>query len=410
MAQHTENTVVADKPSASLPNQEPSGGNRWWKWLLVAAIVAAGAFFFLRHQAASLTGQAAAPPAPDTALTVTTASARKGDLGVYVDALGTVTPVYTVTVTSRVVGQIVSVNYQEGQLVHKGDSLLEIDPRPYQAALTQVQGQLAHDQGVLNEARIDVERYQQAFARNAIAKQLLDDQQQVVTQDEGTVGNDQGQVENAKLNLAYCHITSPIDGRVGLRLVDPGNIVQANGTTPLVVITQLQPITVIFSVAEDYLPQIQEQLRQGHRLQVDVFDRTQQKQIATGALLTLDNQIDTTTGTIRLKAIFDNKDTPLFPNQFVNAKLLVTTQRGATLIPSGAVQRNGQGAFVYQVNKDHGVSLHTITVGTTDGNTTAVQGLNPGDVIAVDNFDKLQDGMKVAVRENTGGGNQRAAQ
>ena len=410
MAEHTRNTVVADKPSASLPNREPSGGKQWWKWLLVAAVIAAGAFFFLRHQAASLTGQAAAPPPPDTALTVTTASARKGDLGVYVDALGTVTPVYTVTVTSRVVGQIVSVNYQEGQLVHKGDSLLEIDPRPYQAALTQVQGQLAHDQGVLNEARIDVERYQQAFARNAIAKQQLDDQQQVVTQDEGTVGNDQGQVENAKLNLAYCHITSPIDGRVGLRLVDPGNIVQANGTTPLVVITQLQPITVIFSVAEDYLPQIQEQLRQGHRLQVDVFDRTQQKQIATGALLTLDNQIDTTTGTIRLKAIFDNKDTSLFPNQFVNAKLLVTTQRGATLIPSGAVQRNGQGAFVYQVNKDQSVSLHTITVGTTDGNTSAVQGLNPGDVIAVDNFDKLQDGMKVAVRENTGGANQRAAQ
>ena len=410
MAQHTQNTVIADKPSASLPNREPSGGKQWWKWVLVAAVIAAGAFFFFRHQATSLTGQAAAPPPPDTALTVTTASARKGDLGVYVDALGTVTPVYTVTVTSRVVGQIMSVNYQEGQLVHKNDSLLEIDPRPYQAALTQMQGQLAHDQGVLNEARIDVERYQQAFARNAIAKQLLDDQQQVVTQDEGTVGNDQGQVENAKLNLSYCHITSPIDGRVGLRLVDPGNIVQANGTTPLVVITQLQPITVIFSVAEDYLPQIQEQLRQGHRLQVDVFDRTQQKQIATGALLTLDNQIDTTTGTIRLKAIFDNKDTSLFPNQFVNAKLLVTTQHGATLIPSGAVQRNGQGAFVYQVNKDQSLSLRTITVGTTDGNTTAVQGLNPGDVIAVDNFDKLQDGMKVAVRENTGGGNQRAAQ
>jgi membrane fusion protein, multidrug efflux system len=410
MAEHTQNTAVADKPSASRPNPEPSGGHQWWKWLLVAAVLAAGAFFFLRHQATGLTGQAAAPPPPSFALTVTTAAARKGDIAVYVDALGTVTPVYTVTVTSRVVGQIVSVNYQEGQLVHQGDSLLEIDPRPYQAALTQVQGQLAHDQGVLNEARIDLERYQQAFARNAIAKQQLDDQAQVVTQDEGTVGNDQGQVENAKLNLVYCHITSPIDGRVGLRLVDPGNIVQANGTTPLVVITQLQPITVIFSIAEDYVPQIQEQLRQGHRLQVDVFDRTQQKRIATGALLTLDNQIDTTTGTIKLKAIFDNKDNSLFPNQFVNARLLVTTERGATLVPSAAVQRNTQGAFVYQVNNDQTVSLHTITVGTTDGNTTAVQGLKPGDVIAVDNFDKLQDGMKVAVRQNGGGVNQRPAQ
>ena len=415
MAEHTQNTAIADKPNPSqrLASREPSGGSQWWKWLLVAAALAAGAFFFLRHQGTGLTGQAALVPPPTMDLTVTTAAARKGDLGVYVDALGTVTPVYTVTVTSRVVGQIVSVNYQEGQLVHKDDSLLEIDPRPYQAALTQVQGQLAHDQGVLNEARIDLERYQQAFARNAIAKQQLDDQQQVVSQDEGTVGNDQGQVENAKLNLAYCHISSPIDGRVGLRLVDPGNIVQANGTTPLVVITQLQPITVIFSVAEDYLPQIQEQLRQGRRLQVDAFDRTQQKQIATGALLTLDNQIDTTTGTIKLKAIFDNKDSSLFPNQFVNARLLVTTQRGATLIPSGAVQRNGQGAFVYKLNNDQTVSLRTITIGTTDGNTSAVQGLNPGDVIAVDNFDKLQDGMKVAVRQNpggAGGATQRAAQ
>ncbi len=412
MAEHTQNTAVADKPKPPEPlaSREPSSGSQWWKWLLVAAALAAGAFFFLRHQGTGLTGQAALVPPPTMDLSVATAAARKGDLGVYVDALGTVTPVYTVTVTSRVVGQIMSVNYQEGQLVHKDDSLLEIDPRPYQAALTQVQGQLAHDQGVLNEARIDLERYQQAFARNAIAKQLLDDQQQVVTQDEGTVGNDQGQVENAKLNLAYCHITSPIDGRVGLRLVDPGNIVQANGTTPLVVITQLQPITVIFSVAEDFLPQIQEQLRQGRRLQVDAFDRTQQKQIATGALLTLDNQIDTTTGTIKLKAIFDNKDNSLFPNQFVNARLLVTTQRAATLIPSGAIQRNGQGAFVYKLNKDQTVSLHTITIGTTDGNTSAVQGLDPGDVIAVDNFDKLQDGMKVAVRQTPGGGNQRAAQ
>ena len=405
MPDHTQNVATVEKSSDPLPTRKPSGG-AWRKWLLVVVVLATGAFFFFEHQATGLTGQAAAPVAPAASLMVTTASARKGDLGVYVNALGTVTPVYTVTVTSRVVGQIVSVNYQEGQIVHKGDSLLEIDPRPYQAALTQVQGQLAHDQAVLNEARIDLARYDQAFARNAIAKQQLDDQQQVVSQDEGTVGNDEGQVANAKLNLDYCHISSPIDGRVGLRLVDPGNIVQANGTTPLVVITQLQPITVIFSVAEDYLPQIQEQLRQGHRLQVDAFDRTQQKQIASGALLTLDNQIDTTTGTIKLKAVFENKDSSLFPNQFVNARLLVETQRGATLIPAAAIQRNGQGAFIYQVNSNQVVSLRSITVGTTDGSTSAVQGVKPGDVIAVDNFDKLQDGMQVAVRQVASSNNQ----
>jgi multidrug efflux system membrane fusion protein len=411
MPDHTPNVATAEKSSSVPPSYGPKEKARWWKWLLAAVVLGAAAFFFLRHKAAvpAQADQTAAAPY-SSALSVTTTTAQKGDLGVYVNALGTVTPVYTVTVTSRVVGQIDSVNYQEGQIVHKGDSLLEIDPRPYQAALTQVQGQLAHDQAVLNEARIDLERYQQAFARNAIAKQQLDDQQQVVSQDEGTVGNDQGLVENAKLNVTYCHITSPIDGRVGLRLVDPGNIVQANGTTGLVVITQLQPITVIFSVAEDYLPQIQDQLRQGHRLEVDAFDRAQQKQIASGSLLTLDNQIDTTTGTIKLKAIFDNKNDSLFPNQFVNARLLVNTQHGATLIPAAAIQRNGQGAFVYQVKPDQTVTMHTVTVGTSDGNLSAVQGLNPGDIVAEDNFDKLQDGMKIEVRQPTASANQRSAQ
>src|SRR5579863_4271034 len=207
---------------------------------------------------------------------------------------------------SRVQGEIVNVYYREGQLVHKGDPLLDIDPRPYQAQLTEVEGQLAHDQALLNEAKIDLGRYQSAYEQNAIAKQQVDDQQQTVFQYEGTVRNDQGQVENAKVNLVYCHITSPIEGRVGLRLVDPGNIVQANSTTALVVVTQLQPITVIFSVAEDYLPQIQKQLLAGHTMSVDAFDRDQQKKLASGYLLTLDNQIDTTTGTLKLKAIFQN--------------------------------------------------------------------------------------------------------
>jgi multidrug efflux system membrane fusion protein len=260
---------------------------------------------------------------------------------------------------------------------------------------------LAHDQATLNEARIDLERYQAAFSKNAIAKQQVDDQQQAVLQDEGTVKNDEGQVANSQLNLVYCNINSPIDGRVGLRLVDTGNLVQANSTNPLVVITQLQPITVIFSVAEDYLPQIQQQLRQGQHLKVDAFDRTQATKIAEGALLSLDNQIDTTTGTIKLRAVFPNTDSSLFPNQFVNARLLIETQRGATLLPTAAIQRNAQGAFVYIIGSDSKASIRTVKVGTTDGNMAAVEGVQPSEVVVVNGFDKLQDGVKVAVRSPT---------
>jgi multidrug efflux system membrane fusion protein len=296
------------------------------------------------------------------------------------------------------------VYYREGQIVRKGDPLLDIDPRPYEAALAQAEGQLAHDQAVLNKDKIDMDRYQLAFNRNAIAKQLLDDQQQTVLQDEGTVKNDQGAVDNAKVNLIYCHITSPIDGRVGLRLVDPGNIVQANSTTALVVVTQLQPITVIFSVAEDYLPQIQKELKAGHRLDVIAFDRDQQTKIASGSLLTLDNIIDTTTGTVKLKAIFPNGDAALFPNQFVNARLTVTTLQNATLVPTAAIQRNAQGAFVYVINSDQTASIKSITAGAADNDSTSVQGIKPGDVVAVNGFDKLQDGAKVAVRKGGGDG------
>jgi multidrug efflux system membrane fusion protein len=312
--------------------------------------------------------------------------------------LGTVTPVYTVTVTSRVQGEIMRVNYHEGQMVRKGDSLLEIDPRPYEAAVLQFEGQLAHDQAVLNEAKIDLERYQQAFSRNAIAKQQLDDQNQVVLQDEGTVKNDEGQLANAKVNLVYTHITAPIDGRVGLRLVDPGNIVQAGSTTPLVVITQLQPITVIFSVAEDQLNQIQQQLRKGKKLTVDAFDRDQSNKLASGTLLTLDNVIDTTTGTLKLKAVFPNTDNALFPSQFVNARLLVDTLHNATLIPTPAIQRNAQGAYVYVVSSDQTATIRPIKPGVADGASTAVEGLQPGDTVATNGFDKLQDGAKVTVR------------
>ena len=382
-------------------SQEPK--RHGWVWALIVIALAVGGVLYYQHRSSGDASKAKAAP-PPRAVPVTTAPAKKGDIGIYVEALGTVTPVYTVTVTSRVQGQIMDVYYKEGQMVKKGDPLLDIDPRPYQAALTQTEGQLAHDQALLAEAGIDLDRYKSAFSRNAIAQQQVYDQEQAVQQYQGTVKNDEGMVENAKVNLVYTHITSPIDGRVGLRLVDPGNIVQANSATPLVVVTQLQPITVIFSVAEDYLPQIQRQLRQGHTMAVAALDRTQEKEIATGSLLTVDNQIDTTTGTVKLKAIFSNRDSELFPNQFVNTRLLVETQHDATLVPSAAIQRNAQGSFVYVVKSDNTAQLRAIKPGVADGNTQAVQGVQPNEIVAVTGFDRLQDGAKVAVRTGRRGG------
>ena len=385
------------KPEPFTTENASTHKSRWWIWLIFAVVLIVVAVWWIRRGAspqAKTSGDTTSRP-----VLISTATAHQGDIGIYLNALGTVTPVYTVTVTSRVQGEITQVYYQEGQMVQKGDPLIEIDPRPYQAALTQAEGQLAHDQAVLNEAKIDLERYQQAFTRNAIAKQQLDDQQQVVLQDEGTVKNDEGMLANAKVNLVYTHITAPIAGRVGLRLVDPGNIVQANSTTSLVVITQLQPITVIFSIAEDQLSLIQQQLRKGKKLPVDAFDRAGSTKLASGTLLTLDNMIDSTTGTLKLKAIFDNKDGALFPSQFVNVRLLVDTQHNMTLIPTPAIQRNAQGAFVYVIKSDQTASLRTITPGTTDGSVTAVQGVEPQDVVAVNGFDKLQDGAKVTVRK-----------
>jgi multidrug efflux system membrane fusion protein len=332
---------------------------------------------------------------------VSTAAAQSGDIGIYVNALGVVTPLNTVSIVSRVQGQIIKVNYQEGQLVHAGDPLVEIDPGPNQAALTQAEGQLARDAALLENARLDLERYQEAFASNAIPKQQLDTQVAAVHQDEGTVKLDQGLLANARVQLAYCYINAPISGRIGLRLVDVGNIVQASATNPLLVITELQPITVIFNVAEDDLPPILKQLRQGKQLVVDAFDRAQQKKLATGTLETLDNQIDPTTGTVKFRAVFTNDDEALFPNQFVNARLLVDTLHGATLVPNTVIQRNADSAFVYVIKPDQTVALQTITIGTTDGDISAVAGIDPGTVVAADNFNKLTDGAKVTVRSST---------
>jgi len=403
-ANHAENSKTNE-----LGQSSPTGGQgrgTLWIWLLIAAVIVVGGYLYLRRSSSLQAKNAADPPAVRPVM-VSAVQTKKGDLGDYIDALGTVTPVYTVTVTSRVQGEITQVYYHEGQMVRKGDPLLEIDPRPYQAQLTQAEGQLAHDQAVLTEAKIDLDRYQQAFNRNAIAKQQLDDQQQVVLQDEGTVKNDEGTLANAKVNLEYTHITSPIDGRVGLRLVDPGNIVQANSTTALVVVTQLQPITVIFSVAEDHLGKIQQQLRKGAKLTVDAFDRDQAVKLATGSLLTLDNVIDTTTGTVKLKAIFPNTDNALFPSQFVNARLLVDTLKDVTLVPTPAIQRNAQGAFVYVIDATQTAAMRPVTLGATDGTLTQVDGIQPGDIVAVNGFDKLQDGSKVSIRgsqKNASGG------
>ncbi len=408
MTEKAPNAIVSRESEQDPTENSSTPKSRWWIWLIVAVVVIGGGWWWQRGgttPAAKAGGDAASRP-----VMVTTAAAHQGDIGIYLNALGTVTPVYTVTVTSRVQGEITQVYYHEGQMVRKGDPLVEIDPRPYQAALTQVEGQLAHDQAVLTEAKIDLERYRQALNRNAIAKQQVDDQEQVVLQDEGTVKNDEGMLANAKVNLVYTHITAPIEGRVGLRLVDPGNIVQANSTTALVVITQLQPITVIFSIAEDHLSQIQQQLLKGKKLTVDAFDREGSTKLASGVLLTLDNVIDPTTGTLKLKAIFDNKDNALFASQFVNITLLVDTQHNVTLIPSQAIQRNAQGAFVYAIKSDQTASMRTIVPGTTDGAVTAVQGVEPQEAVAVTGFDKLLDGAKVAVRAPSGNSGGTSAQ
>jgi membrane fusion protein, multidrug efflux system len=333
-------------------------------------------------------------------ITITVATAKKGDIGIYVDAIGTVTPVYTASITSQVNGLVVAVHFKEGEQVSKGDPLIDIDSRTYLANLLQAQGARERDESLLAQAKMDLERYRAALVRNAIAKQIFDDQEKLVLQDEGTVKNDQGVVQFDQVQVEYCHITAPIAGRVGLRLVDPGNVVQSAGTATLAVITQLTPITVIFTIPEDSLGPVAVRLRKKAKLAVDVFDRTAQTKIASGQLLTLDNQIDTTTGTVKARSIFDNKSDALFPNQFVNTRLLVNTLQGVTLVPASAIQQNGQASFVYVI-QNNVAHLHAVTPGTTDGGLTQVDGINPGDIVATSSFDKLQDNTAVALPNQT---------
>ena len=366
-------------------------------WVVLLLVFAVGFLLVLRHHDdTTKSGAASRRGAGGGPVTLTTATATKGDIGVYLDSIGTVTPVYTASITSQVTGPVIAVHFTEGQIVRKGDPLVDIDPRPFQATLLQAQGVLERDQAILAQATMDRDRYRDAWARNAIPKQTLDDQEKIVLQDAGTVKNDQGTVEFDQVQLGYCHITAPIAGRVGLRLVDPGNVVQSSGTVTLAVITQLQPITVIFTIPEDNLGQVQPRLRQRTKLPVDAYDRAALKKIASGTLLTLDNQIDTTTGTVKGRATFDNRDALLFPNEFVNTRLLVNTLHGATIIPSSAIQHNGAASFVYVIQDDT-AHMRNVKPGVTEGHNTEVTGINPGDVVADSSFDKLQDKAKIVV-------------
>jgi len=360
-------------------------------WILLVLVVVLAVVLIWRHLAAA---KKVAPAPPK--ITITTATAAKGDIGVYLDAIGTVTPVYTASITSQVNGLVVAVHFKEGQLVSKGDPLIDIDSRTYRATLLQAQGLLERDENLLAQAKMDLERYRAALARNAIAKQIVDDEEKLVLQDQGTVKNDQGAVQYDQVQVDYCHITAPIAGRVGLRLVDPGNVVQSSGTATLAVITQLTPITVILTIPEDSLGPVEAQLRKKAKLTVDAFDRTAQTKIASGKLLTLDNQIDTTTGTVKARAVFDNKNDALFPNQFVNTRLLVNTLQGVTLVPASAIQQNGQASFVYVIQNNI-AHMRVIKPGVTDGGLTQVDGINAGDVVANSSFDKLQENAAVVV-------------
>ena len=396
-----EQKEIRARPRAAehLPEEETK--RRWWLWLLVLALLGGGVYFlrpkFSDPKASSTpstgTGTRARGPG---ATPVVAARAGKGDIGVFITGLGAVTPIHTVTVKSRVDGELMKVLYKEGDLVQAGDLLVVIDSRPYEVQLEQAQGQLIKDQAALDNARIDLARYQTLLAQNAIPEQQVATQQTTVAQLEGAVKGDQGQIDGAKLNIVYCHIDAPITGRIGLRLVDPGNIIHASDANGLLVITQIQPISVIFTIAEDQLPAVLQKMRAGQRLKVDAYNRDMKTKLAAGSLTTVDNQIDQSTGTVRLRATFDNRDNMLFPNQFVNARLLVEEKRGVTLVPTAAVQRNSQMTYVYVVKADSAVTVRQVSLGTTEGDQSEItSGLSPGDIVAMTGVDKLQEGSKV---------------
>ncbi|MGA8531019.1 MAG: efflux RND transporter periplasmic adaptor subunit [Acidobacteriaceae bacterium] len=441
-------------PDHQLPSSTtaPPPRKRRHRWIWGVVLIAFGLLFYwviTEHQKSQQEVMGRGRHAGQGTVPVVPATAKTGSLGIYLSSIGTVTPVYTDSMTAQVTGLITEVHYREGQTVRKGDPLIDIDPRPYAATLAQAQGLLERDQNLLAEARMDLARYQTAWAKNAIPRQTLEDQEKLVLQDEGTVKNDEGTVQYDQVQLGYCHIVSPITGRVGLRLVDPGNLVTANSGTTLVVVTQMQPITVIFTIPEDSLEQVLGPLRKGTKMPVEAWDRSNANQLGTGRLLTVDNLIDTTTGTVKLRAEFANSNGVLFPNQFVNARLLVNTLQNQILLPSSAIQHNGDTAFVYVIEKGPGtlaattpgtgapqstatsertspaaapksggaaqksgspssaganggkeqyhVVMRTVKTGASDSTMTAVQGIKPGEMVADSSFEKLLDGSSVTI-------------
>ena len=380
---------------------------RWLLGVAVAALVGIGIYLLVprlglgQSKAQSKDGKKSGGKGGDRALPVAAVPTHKGNIDIYVTGLGSVTAYNTVTLKTRVDGQLDKVAFTEGQMVKQGDVLAEIDPRPFQVQLTQAEGQMARDQATLDNAKVDLQRYQNLIKTAAITKQQLDTQVATVKQTEGTVKNDQGAIDSAKLQITYCTITAPLTGRIGLRTVDQGNIVHAADSNGLAVITQLQPIAMIFNMPEDNLPEVQKAMGNKHQLRAEAWDRDLQRKLASGFLLTLDNQIDQTTGTVRVKLQFPNTDNKLFPNQFVNAKLLVDTRHGVVLGPTAGIQRGPKGTFVYVVKPDETIDMRQVTIGATEGDQVEItKGLNAGEQVVTEGADKLRQGMKVTMRSN----------
>ncbi len=411
MSENTGSPNVAQPPA-------PQRRRRLWPWILVAIALAVGIYFLWpkSHSATaspsgkgtdakSKKGGGGGPP------DVVATRARRGDIGIYFTGLGAVTPIYTVTLHSRVDGELMKVAYKEGDLVKKGELLIEIDPRPYIAVLSQAQGDLIRDQALLANARIDLTRYQTLIKTKSIPEQQLATQEATVKQYEGIVKTDEGSVESAQTNVDYTKILAPISGRIGLRLVDPGNIVHASDSNGLLVITEVDPISVLFTVSEDQLPTVVAKVHAGQKLPVDAYDHQGKTKLSSGTLTTVDNEIDQTTGTVRLRAVFDNKKESLFPNQFVNARLLVETHRNIVLLSSAAIQRTSSSTFVYLVKPDSTVTIQQIVVGATEGDDSEItNGLNPGDEVVQSGADKLDQGTKVNAHLDGQQGGQQPAQ
>ncbi len=406
---HLSHEALGPSPLGERPVRNDGAKSHGWVWIVaLAAVIVAGIWYYRGSHAST---EAQGPGAPGGAtkgqgrqggaggftVPVVVATAQRGDLPVYFNGLGTVTAFNTVTVHSRVDGQITKINFTEGQFVHQGESLLEIDSRPYQVQLEQAEGQLAKDQAQLRDVQVNYERYQLLYKEGVIPKQQLDTQGAQVAQFEGSIKGDQGAIDSAKLQLVYSRVIAPISGRVGLRLVDVGNIVHASDSNGLLVITQLQPIAVIFALPQDQLPQVATKLRNNQQLVVEAYDRDDVTKIEAGKLLTIDNQIDTTTGTYKLKAVFNNDQNTLFPNQFVNVHLLADVKKNLVIVPASAIQRGPQGTYVYVVHDGNTAKIEGVTVAQTTANSVGLSGgLNEGDVVVVDGQDKLQDGSKVS--------------